>query len=81
MANAEPNASKLVTEYEDILNAACKTNFKTRKLTQKLITEKSVPWWSDEQTILRKKINALKRWYQRTRLDKQLKTVTVGSIS
>ena len=30
MANAEPNASKLVTEYEEIVNAACKANFKTR---------------------------------------------------
>jgi hypothetical protein len=42
MANAEPNATKLVTEYEDILNAALKTNFKTRRPTQKVITGKSV---------------------------------------
>jgi hypothetical protein len=58
--NAEPDASKLVTEYKDILDAAFKTNFKTRRPTQKLITEKSVPWWTDEMTILRKKINALR---------------------
>jgi len=75
MANAEPDTSKLVTEYEKIVNAACKANFKTRRPTQKLITERSVPWWSDELTILRKKINALRRRYQRTKLDEQLRQV------
>jgi len=44
----------------------------------KKITNKSVPWWRDELTVMRKRTNALRR-YQRTRkhegLKEQRKTV------
>jgi hypothetical protein len=34
---------------------------------KKTINNKSVPWWTDELTVMRKKTNALRRRYQRTR--------------
>ena len=45
----------------------------------KKITNKSVPWWTDELTVMRKRTNALRRRDQRTRkhegLREQRKTV------
>jgi hypothetical protein len=32
-----------------------------------------VPWWTDEQTVMRKRTKALKRRYQRTRKDEGLR--------
>ena len=40
---------------------------------QKTIGFKSVPWWTGELTIMRKKINAMRRRYQRTLQDSNLR--------
>jgi hypothetical protein len=48
-----------------VLKAACDKSFRQRT-TKKTITNKSVPWWTDELTVMKKRTNALRR-YQRTR--------------
>ena len=64
-----------VGKYQNSIAAACKRSFKERKLFQKTIGYKSVPWWMGELTIMRKKINAMKRRYQRTIHDNNLREV------
>ena len=38
-----------------------------------MITQKSVPWWTEELTVKRKKLNSLRRLYQRTKNNQQLR--------
>jgi len=33
--------------------------------------KKSVPWWTESLTIMRKRVNACRRQYQRTRNDEE----------
>jgi hypothetical protein len=58
-------AEKLIDEFQEVIKAACDKSFR-RRLTKKTITNKSVPWWTDELSVMRKRTNAL-RMYQRTR--------------
>jgi len=50
----ELDTEKVVRRYQDSIVAASKKSFKVRKLTQKSIGYKSVPWWTKELTIMRK---------------------------
>jgi len=38
-----------------------------------MIKQKSVPWWTEELTIKRKKLNALRRSYQRKKNNEDLR--------
>jgi len=69
--------AKHIQEAEDIertvgkLQAAitnsCKQSFKIRRNNNKITKQKSVPWWTAELTIKRKRVNAIRRLYQRTK--------------
>ena len=54
-------------------------SFRKQRTRKKTITNKSVPWWTDELTVMRKKTYALRRRYQRPRnhegLREQRKTI------
>jgi len=41
-------------------------SFKIRRVSNKTTKHKSDPWWTVELTLMRKRINALRRRYQRT---------------
>jgi len=41
--------------------------------TRKKNNKKSVPWWTDSLNILRKRVNACRRLYQRIRNDEKLR--------
>jgi len=56
----ETDIENSVGKYENSIAAASKKSFKERKLLQKTVRYKSVPWWTKELTIMRKKINALR---------------------
>jgi len=62
-----------VRKYQDSIVAASKKSFKVRQLMQETIGFKSVPWWTGEFTIMRNKINAIRRRYQRTLQDSNLR--------
>jgi hypothetical protein len=49
------------------MRRACEQSFKTRKAPRVTQKDKSVPWWTQELTVMRKTTNALRRKYQRTR--------------
>jgi len=41
--------------------------------TKKVTAHKTVPWWTQELTVLRKRTNAVHRLYQRTRNNDDLR--------
>jgi hypothetical protein len=56
-----------IEKLQDTITSSCNKSFKTRETTQKTTKHKSVPWWTEELTIKRKRLNALRRCYQRTK--------------
>jgi len=64
---------KVVGKYQHSLVTANKKSFKERQLLQRTIGFKSIPWWTGELTIMRKKLNAIRRRYQRTIQDSNLR--------
>jgi hypothetical protein len=65
---------KSIEEFHDIIIKACDKTYKTQRTPKKnKTTHKSVPWWTDELTILRKRTNALRCRYQRTKNNEQLR--------
>jgi hypothetical protein len=52
---------KLIEEFPEDLKAVCDMSFKKQRTTKKTITKKSVLWWTDELTVLRKRTDALRR--------------------
>jgi hypothetical protein len=49
-ANEETKNEKLVEEFQEVLKAAWDKSFRKQRATKKTITNKSVPWWTDELT-------------------------------
>jgi hypothetical protein len=60
-------------ELHDVLASVCSSSFKILRTTKKASTHKSVPWWTERLTILRKKVNAQRRQYERTRGNNDLR--------
>jgi hypothetical protein len=46
--------------FQEALMSSCNKSFKTRWATKKTTKYKSVPWWTEELTLTRKRINALR---------------------
>jgi hypothetical protein len=61
------NTAQQIEEISEAMKLACEQSFKTTKATRALQKHKSVPWWTQELTAMRKTTNALRRKYQRTR--------------
>jgi hypothetical protein len=59
------NTEDLIHDCFAFITATYNTAFRISK-SRKLKTRRRVPWWNDELNILRKKVNALRRRYQRT---------------
>ena len=69
----ETDIENAVEKYHNSIAGARKKSFKERKLLQKTTGYKSVPWWTRELTIMRKKTNAMRRRYLRTIHDHNLR--------
>jgi hypothetical protein len=52
---------------------ACNKTFQIHRASRNAPSHRSVPWWSAALTVLRKRINALRRLYQRTRNNEELR--------
>ena len=48
-ANEDTNIEKLIEEFQEVLKAACDKSFRKQRTTKKTITNKSVPWWCNEE--------------------------------
>jgi hypothetical protein len=55
-----------VEELHEALYSACRSSFRPIRSTKKALQHKPVSWWTQRLTILRKKVNAQRRSYQRT---------------
>ena len=64
---------KLITKFTSSITAACDAAFRVSRAGKRVTTEKSVPWWTSELTLLRRKALALRRRYQRTKNDDALR--------
>ena len=67
-----PDIGNSIEEFHGIIKKACDKAYKTQS-TPKKTTHKSVPWWTDELTTIRKRTNALRRRYQRTKNNEELR--------
>jgi len=63
------------------MRAGCEQSFKTNKARRTTQKYKSVPWWTQELTTMRKTTNNLRRKYQRTRDDAEQREKNKGYIS
>jgi len=71
---------KNCTDIEDVIHkltstitAACDASFQVLKPGKRASKERSVPWWNEEHTKLRKKVLAMRRRYQRITNDADLR--------
>jgi len=55
---AAPCMETVVEELQEARETACGSSFRIRKISQKATSHKSVPWWTQNLKILRKKVNA-----------------------
>jgi len=62
-----------MSKFTSIIKATCDAAFKVSRARDRDTKGRSVPWWTSELTILRKRALALIRKYQRTRNDDNLR--------
>jgi hypothetical protein len=65
-AHLENDVEKLIEEFYEVLRGACNESFRSQRATNRAKANRSVPWWTKELTTMRKRLNALRRRYQRT---------------
>ena len=49
-----PDAEKLVDIFHEILEEACRSSFQTSRALKSKSARRTVPWWLEEFTIMRK---------------------------
>ena len=59
--------------FQEALMSACNKSFKKLRATKITTKYKSVTWWTEKLTLMRKRINALRRRYQRTTYNDELR--------
>jgi len=64
---AELDIEKRIDEFGEVIKLACNKSFQKHGATKKITAHKTVPWWTQELTVLRKRTDAQSRLYQRTR--------------
>ena len=69
----ETDIENIAGNFQKALKSACDTSFPKKLPTDRSTKKKSVPWWTEELTIRRKRINALRRRYQRTKNNDELR--------
>jgi hypothetical protein len=61
------DTEELMSKFSSIITATCDAAFKVSRTRDCDTKGRSVPWWSSELTVLRKRALAIRRSYQRTR--------------
>jgi len=68
------DTEKVVDKLQEAITMACDNSFRNAENNPKWMKYKLVPWWTQELTIKRKRLNALRRRYQRTRTIEERET-------
>jgi len=71
--NFYEDVDELIDTAFPCITAACNTAFKVSRGVKHLIKKTTVSWWTEELTVLRKRTNALRRRYQRTTNNENLR--------
>ena len=69
----ENDLERLVDSFTEAIQTACRAAFKIINTQSKTKQKNSVPWRADSLTIMRKRINALRRLHRRTRNNEELR--------
>ena len=67
------DVDELVDTAFSCVTAACNAAFKVSREIKRSITKPVVPWWKEELTVLRKRTKALRRRYQKTTNNENLR--------
>jgi hypothetical protein len=67
------NVETLVDNYNDAVKSACDKTLWTQRGLRHTASHKSVPWWTEELTVLRKRTNAQRKLYQRTKNNEEIR--------
>lgn len=73
LLNKDMDIEKCIDDFSEALITACNISFNRYRTTKKTTMHKTVPWWSTGLTALRKRTNALRRLYQRTKNNDELR--------
>jgi flagellar hook-basal body complex protein FliE len=63
---ATRDIQEFTKKLEEVIQKVGKETSRSRNTAKQKAKGKTVPWWTNRLTILRKKTNALRRRYQRT---------------
>jgi hypothetical protein len=63
----------LIEKFDETIHSTCKKTFKLLKSPNTTARGKSVPWWTVALKIIRERTNALRRRYQRTLNNEELR--------
>jgi hypothetical protein len=69
----ETEIEKRIDEFSEALTTACNKSFHIQRASRSAPSHRTVPWWSADLTMLRKRTNALRRLHQRTRNNEELR--------
>ena len=64
---------EFIEKFDKTIQLTCKETLKHRNLSHTFAKGKSVPWWTDALTTLRKRTNTLRRRYKRTLNNEELR--------
>jgi hypothetical protein len=62
-----------IDEFHEAIKTVCEKTFRRSQATGKTTTNRSTPWWTSELTVMRKRTNAHRRRFQRTRTNESLR--------
>ena len=65
--------TEVIHKFTCAITAACDATFQVSRHGKRATKERSVPWWTSELKLLRKKALASRRRYQRTKIDANLR--------
>ena len=67
------DTESVVENLQKAITMSCNKTFKSRENTRKPTKQKPVLWWTKELTTKRKRLNSLRRRYQRTKNNEELR--------
>jgi hypothetical protein len=67
------DVDELVDAAFPCITAACNTAFQVTRGAKRVLKKTTISWWTEELTVLRKKTNVLRRRYQRTTNNENLR--------
>jgi len=68
-----PDTDRVIQNFTSAITAACDKTFQVTKPGNQAAKKRSVPWWTKDLTLLRKKTLALRHRFQRTKNDHNLR--------